>query len=443
MRFYVLISYNHAFFGTNALVGGLIRFEAELRVDGIQQLMESRTIRVDSDPLFILAVDESADPFPKTGLLEYTLTYGNISTSSSDTQLVFPLPSGTTFASATDGGTESEDGVVWTLGSLTSGAGGERRVTVQVDTQEGKLLEVDGAYISGTDSSYIFQKVMADRVTRIEDDEIALLGIEINPNPVEPGEQIIAELTVTNPGDTLISNVELILRYPRRLSSLSNSYITTGAESNTLTVAGYTADTDELMQWNLGNLRPGGGVTVIMPPWVSTNALVGGLIRFEAEIRVDGVQWGIESRTIRVTSDSFFTLTVDEDSDPIGTTDLLEYTLTYGNISTNSSDTQLVFPLPSGTSFVSATGGGEQSAEEVVWDLGSLASGAGGERRVTVQVNTGEGDLLELDGAYISGTDSGYTSHKLLFDRVTRVEDDEVPVLAMAFDPIPAKPQII
>jgi hypothetical protein len=421
--------------------GTLIRFEAEIRVDGVQQMIESRTTRVASEPLFTLALNEDADPVGTTDLLEYTLTYGNTSRNSSNTQLVFPLPPDTSFVSATGGGTESGGEVTWNLGSLASGAGDEHRVTVRVNADEGDLLEVDGAYISGIDTSFITHTVFADRVTRVENDERPKLGIAINPNPVRPNYGINTELTVVNPGNTLLSNVELILRYPVWLYRLDSSYVSTGGESNALTGCGSYCENNELMRWNLGSLRPGGGVAVNMRNWVGENAPAGSLIPFQAEIRVDGRQQATETRTVRVASDPMFSLTVDGDADPVGTSGLVVYTLTYGNISTNSSDTRLVFPLPSGTSFVSSTGAGTESAEhEVIWDLGSLPSGAGGERRVTVQVNAGEGDLLEVDGAYITGTDSGFVSHTIRVDHATRVEDDNRPSLMMSLNPSPVEP---
>ncbi|MFP4307622.1 MAG: hypothetical protein ACLFQQ_10425, partial [Desulfococcaceae bacterium] len=384
-----------------------------------------------------------ADPVGTTDLLEYTLTYGNSSRSSSNTQLVFPLPSKTSFVSATGGGTESGGEVIWNLGNLESGAGGESRVTVRVNANEGDLVEVDGAYIAGTDSSFVSHTVFADRVTRVENGKRPNLGIQINPNPVKPNWGMRTHLTVSNPRNTLLSNVELILRYPNWLNRLSNRYVSTGGESNTLTggcISDGVCEANEFMRWNLGSLRPGGGVTVTFPQYVWENTPAGTLIRFEAEIRVDGVQQMMESRTTRVASDPLFTLAVDEDADPVGTTDLLEYTLTYGNISTNSSDTRLVFPLPSGTSFVSGTGVGTVLGGEVIWDLGNLGSGEGGERRVTVQINAGEGDLLEVNGAYITGTDSSFVPHTVLVDHAVRIEDDRRPSLMMSLNPMPVEP---
>ena len=50
-------------------------------------------------------------------------------------------------------------------------------------------------------------------------------------------------------------------------------------------------------------------------------------------------------------------MSIDEDNDPVDTGDLLTYTVRYGNDSAGSTTgTTLRFPIPDGTTFVSATG---------------------------------------------------------------------------------------
>lgn len=154
--------------------------------------------------------------------------------------------------SATGSVSQNAGEVIWSIGSLANGAGGERRVTVQVNAEEGDLLEVDGAYITGTDSSYISHKLLVDRVTRVEDDERPSLAMGFNPIPVEANEQLDVALAVTNSEDSSLSNVELILRYPNNLNNLYFSDVTTGGESNTLT--GYSNNafhTGEMMIWTM------------------------------------------------------------------------------------------------------------------------------------------------------------------------------------------------
>ncbi|MFP4350057.1 MAG: hypothetical protein ACLFQY_17320, partial [Desulfococcaceae bacterium] len=277
--------------------GALIRLEAEVRVNGIQQVQVSKTTLVKSNPFFELTLDEDFDPVKTNGFLEYTLTYGNVGTTSSDTQLVFPVPADTNFVSATGGGIEEAGEIVWNIGSLANGEGGKRRVVVQVNAEEGDVIEVDSARITGRDSSYNVYQVLTGRTARVENDERPILAMDVNPVPVRPGEQLDIDLTVTNSGSTFLSNVELILRYPEHLTDLDDTMITTGGSSNTVGCPGPWCDTRELVVWSLGGLPSGGEVTVKMPPKVYSGTADGTPIQFEAEVRVDGIQQAFVSKT--------------------------------------------------------------------------------------------------------------------------------------------------
>ncbi len=415
----------------------LIQFDAEVSVDGVEQMTLNKTALVQTDPFFELTVDEETDPMTSSGNREYKLTYGSVSSNSSSTQLVFPLPTGTTFVSATGNGTETGGDVSWDIGSLTGGTGGERRVTVQVNAEEGDLLEVNSAYLNGMDSSQAFHQVQIDRISRVDDSERPAVAMSLQPNPVRPGEKMNVELTVTNPGSSVLSNVEILLRYPDHLNVLPLSYVTTGGSANTVDSYDNNCTPMEIVTWSLGNLPPGGGVTVTMPPMVNANTVDGTLIQFDAEVRVDGIQQVLLSKTALVQTDPFFELTVDEETDPMTSSGNREYKLTYGSVSStsSSSSTQLVFPLPTGTTFISATGNGTETGGEVTWNIGSLTSGAGGEHRVTVRVNAEEGHILEVNSAYLNGTDSSYSFHQTQVDRIARIEDGERPLVAITLQP--------
>ncbi|MFP4349582.1 MAG: hypothetical protein ACLFQY_14930, partial [Desulfococcaceae bacterium] len=251
------------------------------------------------------------------------------------------------------------------------------------------------------------------------------LGMEVNPNPVRPGEIVNVAIILVNDGTTDTGQITLELLYPAGLSDLDDTLITTGGSSNTVDCPGPWCDSGELVTWNIGNISSRGGIRVTLPPLVSRIETDGTLIQFEATAKVNGIQQAQLSKSAVVKSNPFFELEVDENTDPVKSTDFLEYTLTYGNIGTSVSDTHLIFPIPVGTNFISATGGGTEEGGEVTWNLGSLTSGAGGERRVVVQVNTGEGDILEVESARITGMDSALNSHEVIADRITQVNNDE------------------
>jgi uncharacterized repeat protein (TIGR01451 family) len=93
-------------------------------------------------------------------------------------------------------------------------------------------------------------------------------------------------------------------------------------------------------------------------------------------------------------------LTIGKTAPPtVATGANLTYTITYGN-SGNLSATSVVIrdPVPSGTSFVSATNGGTLQAGAVVWNIGTLGSGVTGQTvSFTVQVNATSGSVTNAN----------------------------------------------
>lgn len=80
-------------------------------------------------------------------------------------------------------------------------------------------------------------------------------------------------------------------------------------------------------------------------------------------------------------------LTLSAPAQAVGT---ITYTLAYSNPGPRPLEQiRLSAPLPPGTSFVSATGGGTASAGVVRWSIGSLASGANGSVQFTVSSGAG------------------------------------------------------
>ena len=69
----------------------------------------------------------------------------------------------------------------------------------------------------------------------------------------------------------------------------------------------------------------------------------------------------------------------------------ITYTITYGNSgTTNATNVVIKDPVPTGTTFVSATGGGTESGGIVTWNIGSLNGGTTGQTvQMVVTVNSG------------------------------------------------------
>ncbi len=85
--------------------GTLISFQAGVTEDNGSISRLSRSMIVQSSPVFDIAVDEDHNPVEPGDSLTYSIFYSNRSSASTtNTHLSFPLPEGVTFAAASSGG---------------------------------------------------------------------------------------------------------------------------------------------------------------------------------------------------------------------------------------------------------------------------------------------------------------------------------------------------
>jgi hypothetical protein len=126
----------------------------------------------------------------------------------------------------------------------------------------------------------------------------------------------------------------------------------------------------------------------------------------EVIVRADGNNIARATHSIATETSNSLQLTVDDSADPVPAGGTVTYNLTYANrgISTVSGAT-LSFPVPAGATLVNQTGG-TVTGNVITWNLGTLAAGQAGRRRVRMSVGGGAnpGDLLAIDAGEIAGT---------------------------------------
>src|SRR5205085_407482 len=94
------------------------------------------------------------------------------------------------------------------------------------------------------------------------------------------------------------------------------------------------------------------------------------------------------TETTGVGTSADLSITKTDSADPVTAGTDLTYTLTVDNAGPSDAANVVVSdPIPAGTSFVSATGGGTESAGTVTWNLGSVASGDSTAVTVAVHVD--------------------------------------------------------
>jgi uncharacterized repeat protein (TIGR01451 family) len=280
------------------------------------------------------------------------------------------------------------------------------------------------------------QVALADAVTRVESGLPLDLDIEWGPNPARQSENAVAGITVTNPSGLTRTNVTLRVRMPgENTASTGEGFITGGGNCD-----GATCDGDEVVTWVLGTLPAGETVTVELPIFISNGSSDpsqdGRLLALQTDVQADGSIQTRVRKSLRIQGDPLLELQVDEDRDPVAPGEVFTYRLTYANrTAVDLAGVELRLPLPPNVTLVSASDGGTQIGNEVVWSLGTVPAGHGGTSQAAVSLSLGAmpGDLLPVHSA--RAVASGFPTLQTLADVVTRVEDPLPLQLAAVIDP--------
>ncbi len=269
------------------------------------------------------------------------------------------------------------------------------------------------------------------------------LAIDVNPDSVQPGQQALIEIVVTNSGVTSTSDLTVTLLYPDGVNAIPESLISgpLDAAASCVGSGSTSCSAGETIQWSLGTLAPGQAVQMSLPPVVWNATAVGTLIPWEAELSDDIDSLASASSTLAVDAAPALTVAIDEDQDPVPAGGTLAYTLRYGNRSAASvTDTELEFTLPANASLVATTGGGTLSGDVLSWNLGTLPASAVGEQTLWVQVDAGaaDGDLVRSE-AEIGGI-SGALPTAREATGTAYVAPSTPLALALDVTPLPALP---
>ncbi len=369
----------------------------------------SASVAIDAGLTLDVSLNEAAAPVAAGGALAYSLHFGNRSTldTAPNDLLRLPLPAGTTLVSASDGGVFVGGAVEWSLGTLQPGQSGTRSVAFAV----GAGLPRGGSVLAtATLSDTSPQVAEARALTEIDGLEALKLAMVVGPDPAAPGEQLDIEVTVSNTSASPLTAVTLELRWPHEIAPNLTGQGTSSPGGCTQILNNFGCSAGEFAEWTLDTLAAGQSVTVSYSAAL-TAAPNGSIVEFEAVAQSAATLEQVRAgRAVAVDASRPLELGLHEALDPLAAGDDLAYTLSFINRSRayTAPNALLRFPLPIGTTLVSATDGGAFNDGAVEWSLGSLPPGRSGTRGVVLATNAGlvTGSLIQADALLMDASPS-------------------------------------
>jgi uncharacterized repeat protein (TIGR01451 family) len=335
------------------------------------------TTTVASTPVLALGMTGTPDPVNSGSTITYTLSWSNTGNmNATSVVLADPLPTNTTFVSATGGGTASGGTVTWSLGTVNGGANGSVNLVVRVVTPL-----ADGTVITNTgeslDSAQTAPVTAANVQTTVRSSPTLGLTLSDGPDPVQAGANLTYTLGYGNTGSATATGTTLTATVPANTSFVS---ATGGGTRSGSTVT-----------WTLGSLAAGGSGSVQLVVQV-TSPLASGTSIAAGPFSLDCAETAAVASpavTTAVVSAPALSLARTDSPDPVPAGATLTYTLSYGNSgNANATSVLLTDSVPASTVFVSATGGGTLSGGLVTWNLGTVAAGGSGSVQLTVRVQS-------------------------------------------------------
>lgn len=426
--------------------GAMVTFDVDALINGVINDSTTAEATVQASRRFDLAISADAEPVSPDDIVSFELTFGNrTGEATSNTELRFPLPTGTTFVAADQGGSLDNGDVVWDLGLLNPGVSGRRQVSISVDSSSysvGDIVSVDAVQIAG-DVNFVNETASQTATLRVENLPDLALALDTDATPLRQNLFSPTLLTVTNRTGSAMFGVRVELYIPPGVLDITDLLLSDGGDCTSVVGSASSCASGELGFWDIGTLGPGMGKTVSIVPTPRSELADGEIIPLFARATSDNTTVRWEKRAFHLEENRTFNLEVGVDQEPVEPGDVLSYELTFGNSSgTATSNSELRFPLPPGTIFVSADGGGSEDNGDVVWDLGLINPGEGGRRRVSITVegsSFASGDIVTVDAVQVSGT-SNFVTQLSRQNVSTRVE--ALPDLALEIDTqaAPTKP---
>ena len=324
-----------------------------------------------------VSIADAPDPVTAGTDLTYTLTVSNAGPSpATGVQVTDPIPPGTSFVSASNGGTLASGTVTWNIGTIASGASVTRTLVVHVDPSRTTAL-TDTAAVTTTATDTNNANNSASQGTTVATSADLSIVKTDSPDPVGAGENLTYTLAVANAGPSDANAVVVSDTLPA-----GSVYVSATPSQGTCSQA------LGVVTCNLGGMAASGSasVVIVMKPGAAGSISNTATVSSSTSDPSNANNSSTQGTTVQPRVD--VSITKSDSVDPVTAGNDLTYTMVVANAGPSSAAGVTVSdPLPAGTSFVSADNGGTLAAGTVTWAIGTLASGASVTRTLVVHVN--------------------------------------------------------
>jgi len=362
--------------GASLSAAKLVFNTAHVTASNAPEMHAERSVPVDPARALAVAITQATEPAVPGEPLTYIVNFANSGTTA-DTGVVLQavVPAGTQFVSATQGGTEQDGVVSWSLGTVGVGKSGERRFTVNVTDVTAESLFA-AAELSDAQSSGVV-RVRAEAAAPVQVAPPLALDMTLTPDPVKPSELLRYVLTVRNRSQITVSSTIL---QNQTLDGTTPVEVDGGSCSG-----GCFAGTQ--VTWTLGTLSPGQSVQQQLILRAGASVPAGTLLFNTAHVTASNAPEMHAERSVPVDPARALAVAIAEESEPAVPGEQMNYLVSLANGGTTAApDVILQATVPAGTQFVSATQGGTEQDGVVSWSVGTTAVGQSAERRFTVTV---------------------------------------------------------
>jgi len=334
-----------------------------------------------------VSMTEDENPVAANGTLSYEVIVANTAAQALPVDdggtLVVAIPAGTSFVSASNGGTFANGGIEWDFGFVDTGSVRRFFFTLSV-----------GALADATMLPAVAQVVdqgaaiaQASTATEVQSASPLALAVSTNANPAVSGDLLNYEYRISNTGSTALNNVTL--------TDIAMTNYSAAVVPGSGGCGGIFSSVDQrLCKFTISSIGAGQTLTLVTSRQISGSS--GALLHNEVLMSFSS---GTLSRGVNVAIEpsAGLSLRIDEDHDPVLPGDALIYQVIVGNVASQalpaSGSGFVTGTVPAGTTFVSATGGGSFANGVVTWNLGSVDPKS--VRRYSYTVAVGPGTAAE------------------------------------------------